>query len=186
MTITTEIKKTATEYGYAVVGITDVAVERVRRAQAKAQARVIDVRTELERVDLDAELKKLQAKVQHVPTAAVTLGLEVAGKAEETYGELAGRGKTLVARIKRQRATTELVRQGEVTVSRTKAAVTTVRRGADETGSTAAASIATTASTARKRAATSKRATKATVTSAKRTASGAAKATKAAADKVGN
>jgi hypothetical protein len=186
MTITTEIKKTASEYGYAVVGITDLAVERVRRAQARAKGRAADVRTELERVDLDAELKKLQAKVQHVPTAALTLGIEVAGKAEETYGELAGRGKTLVKRIKQQRATTELVRQGKATVSRTKAAVTTVRRGADETGSVAASSVATTATTARKRATTTKRATKATMTSARRTAGNAAKATKAAADKVGD
>ena len=44
--ITDDIRKTATDTGYAVVGLTDLAVERVRTAQARAEARREAVRAE--------------------------------------------------------------------------------------------------------------------------------------------
>lgn len=206
MAITADIKKSVTDTSalYAVVGVTDLAVERVRRAHVRAG----DVRADL-------EAGKLQAKAQQVPTLAVTRMLEAAGRAEETYEDLAGRGKKLVDRIKRQRATQELVDQGKATISRSKAAVTTVRRGAGSTQSAAKATVTTaqreadevitetratarkrttgtksaakrTATTARKRAATTKSATKATGTTARKTARSAAKATEAASAKVGD
>lgn len=211
MTVATDLKKTATDTGYAVVGLTDLAVERVRGAQARA----VEVRTELEKVQLEGELKRLQTKVQQLPTAAVSVGVEAATKAEETFGELAARGKTLVERISSQRATQDLLKQGKLTISRGKAAVTTIRRGADDTNSAAKATVTTaereasetakavktttrkgtqgtkstakrTATTARKRAAASKSATKSAATAAQKTADAAVKATDAAADKVGN
>lgn len=211
MAITAEIKKTAAGTGYAVVGATDLAVERVRQAQVRAAA----ARAEFEKVDLDAELKKVQARMHQVPTVAVTRGLEAAGRVEETYDDLAARGKKLVQRIRAQRATQELVEQGKATLSRTKAAVTTVRRGAGDTRSAAKATVTTaqregdataaqapraarkntagtkaaakrTSTTARKRATTAKSATKAASTTATKTASTAAKATEAAASKVGD
>lgn len=197
MAITAEIKKTATGTGYAVVGVTDLAVQQVR-----------NVRTEL-------ALKNVQTRVQHAPTVAVSRGLEAAGRVEETYDDLAARGKKLVERIRKQRATAELVEQGKATLSRTKAAVTTVRRGAGDTRTAARATATTaqreadataaaakptvrknttgtktaakrTSTTARKRTSTAKSATKAAATTAKKTAGTAGKATGAAASKVGN
>lgn len=197
MAITAEIKKTATGTGYAVVGVTDLAVEQVR-----------NVRSELQR-------KNVQTRVQQAPTVAVTRGLEAAGRVEETYDDLAARGKKLVERIRRQRATQDLVQQGKTTLSRTKAAVTTVRRGAGDTR-TAARATATTAqreadatatatkrsvrkntagtksaakrttTTARKRTSSAKSATRAATTTAKKTAGTATRATGAAASKVGD
>lgn len=203
MALAADLKKTATDTGYAVVGATDIAVERVRSAQVRAAA-----------VRADLELKKVSGRVQQAPTVAVTMGLEAAGKVEETYTELSARGKKLVERIRRQRATQDLLAQGQVAISRTKAAVTTVRRGAGETSTATKATVTTgkreaaetagevrkttrkrtagtrtaakrTATTARKRATTAKSATKAATTSATKTAEAATKATQAAADKVG-
>ena len=211
MAITAEIKKTATGTGYAVVGAGDLAVEQVRGAAARAAA----ARTEIEKIQFDAELTKLQARMQQAPTVAVTRGLEAAGRVEETYEDLAARGKKLVERIRAQRATQELVEQGKATLSRTKAAVTTVRRGAGDTRTAARATATTaqreagatatatkraakknttgtktaakrTSTTARKRATTTKSATKAAATTAKKTAGTASKATEAAASKVGS
>lgn len=204
MAITAEIKKTAADTGYAVVGATDLVVERVREAQARAAK----VRAEL-------EVKKVQDRVQHAPTFAVTKGLEAAGKVEETYEELSARGKKLVERIRTQRATQDLLAQGKVAVSRTKAAVTTMRRGASDVESAAKATATTakretkqaagevkkttrkraagtkaaaqrTATTARKRAAATTTATKAAATSVEKTAEAAQQATVAAAEKVGD
>jgi hypothetical protein len=188
MAINAEIKKTAAGTGYAVVGVTDLAVEQFRG---------------------------MPARMQQAPTVAVTRGLEAAGRVEETYDDLAARGKKLVERIRQQRATSELVEQGKATLSRTRAAVTTVRRGTGDT-TTAVKATATTAqreadatatatrqaartnttgtrtaakrtsTTARKNAATSKSRTKAAATTAKKTASTAGKATEAAASKVGD
>ena len=200
MAITAEFKKTATDTGYAVVGVTDLAVEQLRHAQARAA----QARTELEKIEFDAEVRKLQERLQHAPTVALSAGLETAGKFEETYGVLSARGKKLVDRIKKQKATQELVEQGKATLTRTKAAVTTVRRGAGDT-KTAAKATATTAqreagksatrtkpaakrttTTARKRATASKTAAKGATTTARKTASTAAKATQTGAEKVGS
>ncbi|HZI98885.1 MAG TPA: hypothetical protein VFD41_15295 [Actinomycetales bacterium] len=200
MAITAEFKKTATDTGYAVVGVTDLAVQQLRHAQARAA----QARTELEQGKFDAEVKRLQARLQHAPTVAMTAGLEAAGKAEETYGDLSARGKKLVERIRKQKATQDLVEQGKATLTRTKAAVTTVRRGAGETQSAAKATATTaqreagksatrtkpaakrTTTTARKRAASSKTAAKGATTTARKTASTAAKATQTGSTKVGS
>ncbi|GAB2694684.1 hypothetical protein [Thalassiella azotivora] len=211
MSVTTELRKTATDTGYAVVGITDLAVEQIREAQARAAA----VRAEIERVRVEAELKKLQGRVQTLPASAVSAGVEAAGKAEQAFDGLAERGRTLVSRIANQKSTKDLLAQSRSTISRGKAAVTTVRRGAADTRTAAKATATTaerevaetasavrtttrtrtqgtksaakrTSTTARKRAASSKSATKAAVTTAKKTAETAAKATEAAAEKVGD
>ena len=107
MAIPAELKKTAADTGYAVVGATDIAVERVRLAKARAAA----ARQEL-------EVRKVSGRVQQVPTVAVAKGLEAAGRVEETYGELSARGKKLVERVRTQRATQDLLAQGRVAVSR--------------------------------------------------------------------
>lgn len=204
MEIPAELRKTAADTGYAVVGATDIAVERVRRASARAA----EVRAEL-------EVKKVQDRVQHAPTAAVTKGLEAAGRVEETYADLSARGKKLVERIRNQRATHDLVSQSKVAVSRTKGAVTTVRRGASDTESAAKATVTTarregaevgsdvrttarkgtsgtrasakrTTTTAKRRTANARSATKAATTSTSKAADAAVKATEAAAQKVGD
>ena len=58
--------------------------------------------------------------------------LELAGRAEIGYEGLAERGKVVVERVRSQKATQDLIDQGKVTISRTKAAVTTARKAVDE------------------------------------------------------
>ncbi|HEX5533270.1 MAG TPA: hypothetical protein VFX33_05965 [Actinomycetales bacterium] len=211
MTVATDLKKTAAETGYAVVGLTDLAVERVKTAQQRAAA----LRVELERVEPAEELKKIQTRVQQLPTIAVSAGVEAATKAEATFGDLAVRGKVLVERIREQRSTQELVEQGKQTISRGKAAVTTIRRGAAATVATAEDTVETaeadaaevaaevktavrkrtqrtrtaakrTATTARKRTTAAKDQTKAAVNSAKETADVATEAVEESAEKIGD
>jgi len=215
-TLTEDLKKTAVDAGYVVVGITDLAVERARGAQAQLVQVSTDVRTELAAERLQARVRTLPQQARTLPTAAVSRGLEAAGKVEEGFDDLAGRGKQLVGRIRKQKATQDLVQQGRTTLSRTKAAVTTVRRGAKDTevaakgtvtsarkdaattveATRASVSKATakstkpaakrTATTAKKRTTASKTAAKGAGTSARKTATKAVKAASSAADKVGS
>jgi heparin binding hemagglutinin HbhA len=215
-TLTEDLKKTAVDAGYVVVGITDLAVERARGAQAQLVQVRDEVRTELAADKIQARVKAVPAQAKTLPTTAVSKGLEAAGKVEEGFDDLAGRGKSLVERIRKQRATQDLVQQGRTTLTRTKAAVTTVRRGAKDTEVAAKGAVTSarkdaatsvdaasktakkatakrttpaakrTATTAKKRTAASKTATKGATTSARKTATQAVKAASAAADKVGS
>jgi hypothetical protein len=210
MSLITDLRKTVTTSTpvYAVVGATDLAVGAVRSVQQRAAKARVDL-------DLKSLPTTLQVKAQQAPTAALTVALETAGRAEETYDELSARGKKLIERIAKQAATKELLNQSKLTISRGKAVVTTVRRGSKETQTAAKAAVTTarretaevvaetqqavttgttgtrraakrTTTTATKRAARAKSTAKSTATSARKTASAAGKATKAAADKVGD
>jgi hypothetical protein len=210
MSLITDLRKTVTTSTpvYAVVGATDLAVGAVRSVRQRATK----ARGEL---DLKALPATLQSKAQHAPTAALTMALETAGRAEETYDDLSARGKKLIDRITNQAATKELLSQTKLTVSRGKAVVTTVRRGGKDTRTAAKAAVTTarrettavagetqqtvaagtagtrraakrTTTTAKKRATRAKSTAKATATSAGKTAAAASKATQAAAEKVGS
>lgn len=145
MTLMTDIRKNVTEATplLAVVGATDYAVERVRAAAAGAGALQEEVEKTLAAIEtvpatLQARVRKLDAKsVQQAPSWAVSRALEVAGKVEASYEQFAARGKQLIERVGHQRATQNLIKQGKVTISRTKAAVTTARKAVDETRSAA-------------------------------------------------
>lgn len=159
MATITDIRKTVSESTpvLALVGATDAAVRQARHliagaatVQAEVEARVTKLQEEVEKAVRDFDAKQLQAKVaerldpkalqataQQVPALAVARALELAGKAEAGYEGLAERGKEIVERVRSQKATQDLIQQGKVTVSRTKAAVTTARKAVDETASAA-------------------------------------------------
>jgi hypothetical protein len=224
----------------AALGATDLAVERVRaaavraqalqselearlaKAQAGAEARFTKAQTRVEsrvaqvRGRVDAfDAKTLTSQAQQAPALAVSQALELAGRVEQGYEDLAVRGRKLVDRLASQKATQELISQGKVTLSRTKAAVTTARKAVDQT--TAAAKAAVTVgqresaeavhdaekvvathlaatetaakrarTTARNRAAGTRSAAKGATTSARKTVTAAKKAAKAGAEKVGD
>lgn len=219
MSVRTEIRKAVSEATpvMAAVGVTDLAVERVRKVAAEAgqlpsefEARVTKLQLEVEKAveAIDPaylqkffakafDPKTLQAGVKEVPALALTRVLEVAGKVEHRYEDLAARGKQLVTRIEEAPATKEAVRQTKTTVSRGKAAVTTARKAVDETVAEAtedAAEVKTevkaaakkTATTARKRATTTRSAVKRASTTAKGAATATAEAVESAAEKVGD
>ena len=163
MTIAHEIRKTVTDTKpvFAAVGVTDLAVEKVRAARDRALA----ARADLDVSALQDKAAKLQGKakdkatllqdkaikraeklaerVEHVPALALNQTLEVAGKAQETYAELAVRGHKLVKRIRNQKSTKDLLAQAGSTVSLGKGAVTTVRKAAVDAERVAKATLVT-------------------------------------------
>jgi heparin binding hemagglutinin HbhA len=203
MKVVTDIRKSSPVL--AVVGVTDLAVGALRTAQADLAARATKVSGKAvagaEALRSELTPAKLQADAQNLPNLAITKTLEVAGKAEETYGELAARGKSLVKTVRRRPATKDLLAQGRSTLTLGKAAVTTVRKASDETLTAAKAtltsgrreaaglvgSVVKEAETevkavkpaAKKATKSTRSASKRTVTTARTRAAGAKKATKA-------
>ena len=163
---------------YALAGAGDLAVEKFRAVSDDVTARFakLDQKTlqvELTRAQSElskrldailADAKTAPAKLRELPATAQAGFTVVLGQAEETYEDLAGRGKDLVERIRSQKATEDLVTQAKTTVSKAKA----------------------TRTTAKKTAGTATRNVKATTTSARKTAKTASKAAGDAAGKVGN
>jgi heparin binding hemagglutinin HbhA len=135
MKVVTEFRKSTPVL--AVVGVTDAAVGALRTAQADLTARAAKVQDKAvasaEALRSELTPAKIQANAQNVPNLAITKTLEVAGKAEETYAELASRGKSLVTSVRRRSATKDLLTQSRSTLTLGKAAVTTVRRASDDT-----------------------------------------------------
>lgn len=186
----TDIRKSTP--AMAVVGVTDLAVGALRSAQADLTARAGKVPGLVHEVQgkavagadaLRAELRpaKIQADVQNLPNVAITKTLEVAGRAEEAYGELAARGKSLFDSVRRRSATKDLVAQGRSTMTLGKAAVTTFRKAGDDTLVAAKATLTAGRREARELAGTAAREVQSEATAAKPAAKKATKSTRAAA-----
>jgi heparin binding hemagglutinin HbhA len=86
-------------------------------------------------------VQQVPTVVQQVPALAVSRTLEVAGQVETGYAGLAERGKQLVERVRQQKPTQDLVEQGKLTLTRTRAAVTTARKAVDETTAAARSAV---------------------------------------------
>jgi len=163
---------------YAIAGAGDLAVEKFRAISEDVTARFAKLdqktlQTELTKAQTElnkrfeaivADARTAPAKLRELPKTAQAGFTTVLGQAEETYEDLAGRGKDLVERIRSQKATEDFVTQAKTTVSKAKATRTTAKKTADS----------------------ATRNVKATATSARRTAKTASKAATDAADKVGD
>jgi hypothetical protein len=163
---------------YALAGAGDLAVEKFRAVSDDVTARFAKLdqkalQTELTKAQSEltkrfeaivADAKTAPAKLRELPATAQAGFTTVLGQAEETYEDLAGRGKDLVERIRTQKATEDLVTQAKTTVSKAKATRTTAKKTAE----------------------TATRNVKATATSARKTAKTASKAASTAATKVGD
>jgi len=167
---------------YAIAGAGDLAVEKVRAVGEDVTARFAKIDQKNLQTELTKELTKAQAeltkrfeaivadartapaKLRELPKTAQAGFTTVLGQAEETYEDLAGRGKDLVERIRHQQATEDLETQAKSTVSKVKATRTTVKKTAE----------------------TATRTVKATATSARKTAKTASKAATDAAAKLGD
>jgi hypothetical protein len=167
---------------YAIAGAGDLAVEKFRAVSEDVTARFAKLdqkalQTELTKRQTElaklvekrfeaivADAKTAPAKLRELPAVAQAGFTTVLGQAEETYEDLAGRGKDLVERIRSQKATEDLVTQAKSTVSKAKATRTTAKKTAE----------------------TATRSVKATTTSARKTAKTATKAAADAATKVGD
>lgn len=110
MSVTTTVKKVVTDQTYATVGATDLAVETFRGYTSQIAA-----------LGAELEPKKVQARVKAAPAEAQTY-----------YADLTKRGEDLVSRIRKQKATQDLVGQAEATVALGKGVVTTVRKAVSD------------------------------------------------------
>jgi hypothetical protein len=200
---------------YAVVGATDLTVEKAREAAGTVEAFGTQLRADFDKLVADLAPAKVQdrtlaafAQVQELPTTVAAESKANADKLVARYEDLAERGQKLVARIRNQKATKDLVAQAETTVAQAKGAVTTARKEAVKAAEAIVDSVndevkvveaeVTTAAkrtrTAAKRTSTTTRnaakkttaSAKGARTSAKKTAAATAKATEKAAAKVGD
>ena len=111
---------------YAWVGVTDLAVERVRKAVAEAQERQAKAQQAARQFDV-------RTVAQEVPTKAVAAALDAANKAEVQYEGFAARGKELVDRILGQQSTRDLLNQAGSSLNLSKGAFGVARKAADDT-----------------------------------------------------
>ena len=143
MTLVKDIRKTVTDTTpvFAAVGVTDLAIERLRDARAAA------VRRDLTPGALQDKavkgIEKVTEQVQQIPADVRSQSAEVADKAQQTYADLAVRGHKLVTRLRNQKSTQDLIAQAGSTISLGKGAVTTVRKAATETERSAKATLTT-------------------------------------------
>ncbi|XVX19724.1 hypothetical protein ACQP1U_15685 [Actinomycetota bacterium] len=127
-----QVRKSAVEAStplYAAVGVTDLAVERLREGR-------LALERELEPKALQAKatkrVKDTVTQVQNIPAHMLNRTLQDTAAVHEGYIALVKRGESLVERIKGQQATKDLIAQAESTVARGKGAVTTARKAVDE------------------------------------------------------
>jgi hypothetical protein len=141
MALISEIRKNVTDATplLAVVGVTDLAAERVREAAAGAG----HLQQEVEKVvaQFDARPKQWRARVreldvatvQQAPAVAAHRAKQWAQEVEKSYEQLAERGRGVVERARQSAPTQDFLRQGKATLDRAQAAVTTARNAVDET-----------------------------------------------------
>ena len=142
MTLVTEIRKTVTDNSAVdvAVGVTDLAVEKVRDARDRAAAARVHFSPS---PTSPSSRARVAGQAQQVPTLAFNRTLEIAGKAQESYDDLAERGQKLVKRLRSQKSTQDLLAQAGTTVRLGKGAVTTARKAAAETQRAASATLTT-------------------------------------------
>jgi len=142
MTLVKQIRKTVTDTTpvYAAVGVTDLAVERLCEARARAAAVRPDLSVSAMQDRAGKGIEKVTEQALHMPAQVRAQTVEAADKAQHTYTELAVRGEKLVKRLRSQKATQDLLAQADNTVSLGKGVVTTVRKAAVDTRRAAKAS----------------------------------------------
>jgi heparin binding hemagglutinin HbhA len=145
MALITEIRKSVADATpvYAAVGVSDLAVHTVRTARARAARASRELTPEALQKQASKRVDRLTRQLQDAPAQVLNRGLEVAGRAQGRYDELAERGEDLVRRIREQRATKELIAQVDQTVAASKGAVTTVRKTVTGTRRSARATVTT-------------------------------------------
>lgn len=119
MSVTTTVKKVVTDQAYATVGATDLVVETFRGYTSQIAA----LRSEL-------DPQKVQARVKAAPT-----------EAQNYYTDLTKRGEDLVARLRKQKATQDLIDQAEATVALGRGLVDSVRKSASDVERSAKATL---------------------------------------------
>jgi hypothetical protein len=128
---------------FAVVGATDLAVERAREARLRADHVRAGLRADLAPNAVQKRAEDVIEDVKALPTKALNQGVATADQVAKGYEDLAVRGEKLVTRIKNQKPTKDLVAQAETTFSLGKGVVTTARKAVLDVRSSALATFTT-------------------------------------------
>ncbi|MGH3327319.1 MAG: hypothetical protein ACRDPT_05895, partial [Streptomycetales bacterium] len=137
--MTPELKKlTESKPFHAAAGAGDLAAEKLRDFQGKLVTLQSEVPSRIDALQSDAKglparIVALQAGALALPQRAQTFAVSQVDRAAEVYGDLAKRGRKVVTRVRRQKATGELKSHARTTVARAKATKTTAGRGAVST-----------------------------------------------------
>ena len=194
-----DIKTEATKPLYAGVGVTDLAVERVRDYVTVAQKRVTGIELEpkalrdqattavaARRIAVEKRVAVLQAEAKGLPSKVQALVEENLATANGAYDALISRGESLVTRIRRQQSTQATTSSAKTATTKAKTTRTQASKATRSIATTAKKSAGTTKKAAAKKSAPAKSSAKATGTAVKQTASNAAQATGDATAKVGD
>lgn len=184
-------KKTATRPLYAVVGATDLVVERARSYTADVQARVAEVQSRVGKIDLEPKALRDQARTLVASRPQVeSYVTDAVAEVTEAYGDLAARGHKLVQRVRNQQSTRDAEAATQTTVAKAKTARTQTTKSAKGTAATAKTATKSTGrkttQSAKKTAGTAKSSAKATSTSAQKAAAATTEAAGDTAEKVGD
>lgn len=145
MSLVGDIRKTVTDTTpvLAAVGATDLVVEKARNLGDRARATRAEVAPAKLQVKAQTRALALADSAKEFPAHTLNRGLELASDAQKSYTDLAVRGKDLVTRVRSQKATQDLLKQAETTVSFGKGAVTTARKSATDLQRSAKATLTT-------------------------------------------
>jgi len=144
MSVMEDLKKSVdTTPFFAAVGVTDLAVEKVREARIRAEKARTELSADLAPAKVQARATTLADQVKEIPAVVINETMVVGGKVAEGYDELALRGKKLVTRIRNQKSTKDFVAQAETSVAQAKGAVTSARKAAADIERSAKATLTT-------------------------------------------
>lgn len=146
MASTAELRKTYTDFAktltgpkpfYAVAGVGDLAVEKVKNLRPSAEdSSVKDLPKQLTEklTDLPKDVRKLGDKL----TDRVDTQVKAA---DERYAKLAKRGEDIVKRVRTQKSTKDLVEQAKTTISKARNVRGTATDGAKKTTTAAKTTV---------------------------------------------
>lgn len=137
---------------YAALGVTDLAIERVREAGAKASESATRGAQEFGDLPTRAgdRFASLRKQIEHAPATMRENTAAALEGAIEFYEDLATRGEKLIDRIRNQQATKDLLHQVKSTESQAKGAMTTARKSVMAIEESAVATLTTGTKEARK------------------------------------
>ncbi|NNM46916.1 hypothetical protein [Knoellia koreensis] len=145
MALAADIRKTVTDTTpvFYAVGLTDLAVEKIREAGDRAEARRAELKPAKLQAKAETAIDAATKQVKELPAVALNRSLELASKAQDEYETIAARGEKLVKRVRTQKSTKDLIAQAEATFALGKGAVTTARKSASDIQRSAKATLTT-------------------------------------------
>jgi heparin binding hemagglutinin HbhA len=150
MASTAELRKTYTDFAktltgpkpfYAVAGVGDLAVEKVKNLRPSAEEKSLKDRATNLPKQLTDKLTDLPKEARKVADKLTDRVDEQVKAADERYEKLATRGETIVKRVRTQKSTKDLVEQAKTTISKARGVRGAATNGAKNTRTAAKSTV---------------------------------------------